>query len=279
MAEKISIRSNDHHTHPIIVHTSRGEIAASHVIHATDSFASNLIPGLKGKLFPLRGHMSAQRPGTAFPKLNGSRSWSLIGKRGFEYITQRPDSHDEEDNLANALMAGGGVVQSEHRGLDEFGIWRDDQTSAPISAYLGGILPVAFGPENWGDDRTPSRLIQLWTGCMGFTMDLLPYVGRLDGRLTGRPLPPSSSSSPETGAAAAPPPAEWISAGFNGEGMVSAWLSGVAVGLMVLGREADLPSNACGRPAGIVDTWFPEELQCSIGRVDRASIYDLARWI
>jgi glycine/D-amino acid oxidase-like deaminating enzyme len=275
-----SVRSSGHQTQPFRVHTSRGEIAAEHVIHATDSFASNLIPGLTGKLFPVRGHMSAQRPGTAFPKLNGSRSWSLIGQKGFEYITQRPDSAD--DPLANALMAGGGVVQSENRGLDELGIWRDDQTSTPIRAYLDGILPVAFGPENWGDDQCPSRLIQLWTGCMGFTLDLLPYVGHLDARLTHRPVPkPTSSSSSETeGILSSPAPAEWISAGFNGEGMVSAWLSGVAVALMVLGRE-DVPNttNACGRPAGRMDTWFPEELRCSKRRLDSASIYDFARWI
>jgi hypothetical protein len=32
-------------------------------------------------------------------------------------------------------------------------------------------------------------------------------------------------------------PAEWISAGYNGEGMVNAWMCWVALGLMVLGRE------------------------------------------
>ena len=64
--------------HPYTVYTPRGQIRATQVIHATDAFASNLIPGLTGKLFPVRGHMSAQTPGTRFPGLDGARSWSIV---------------------------------------------------------------------------------------------------------------------------------------------------------------------------------------------------------
>lgn len=40
------------------VHTPRGSITAAHIIHSTDGFAANLLPGLKGKIFPVRGHMT-----------------------------------------------------------------------------------------------------------------------------------------------------------------------------------------------------------------------------
>lgn len=57
---------------------------------------------------------------------------------------------------------------------------------------------------------------------MGFTYDSLPLVGKLPSSLTGRNLPPKSLGS------------EWMAAGFNGEGMVHAWRSGIAVAQMLL---------------------------------------------
>lgn len=273
----------DDPTRPFIVHTPRGQIAATHIIHATDAFAANLIPGLKGKLFPVRGHMTAQRPGSSFPEdMDGNRSWSIIGRRGFEYITQRPGKRSAEA-LGAELMVGGGLLAFEDRGLDEVGVWRDDGNSIATSAYLDGFMPAAFGQDEWGNDDHPSgnRIIQAWTGCMGFTCDLFPFVGRLDSQLTRRkpkvtigprkPLRQNQTQESE------PSPSEWISAGFNGEGMVLGWLSGVAVGLMVLGRDNANLQKRHGRPEGKVHDWLPPELICTPKRVASTSIYDLAR--
>lgn len=246
---------------PFTVYTPRGEITAAHIIHATDAFAANLIPGLKGKIFPVRGHMTAQEPGTLFPKLGGARSWSFIHKRGFDYITQLPETGE--------LMAGGGVVQSPEKGMDEFGIWRDDRSSYAICAYLNGLLPTIFGAHNWGADKG-ARVKMAWTGCMGFTADLLPYVGILDHKITQR-KPPTTCHSDD-----AKQPAEWISAGFQGEGMVLAWLSGVAVGLMLVGEKDEVFEEAPGIPSGRIKDWLPEELVCSRQRVDRSNVSDLA---
>lgn len=76
--ENISTTSS--YSQPFIVHTSRGDIAASHVVHATNSHTSNLVPGFRGKIFPVRGTMSAQRPGRNFPQFDGSRPWCFINK-------------------------------------------------------------------------------------------------------------------------------------------------------------------------------------------------------
>ena len=57
-------------------------------------------------------------------------------------------------------------------------------------------------------------------------------------------------------------PAEWISAGYNGEGMVNAWLCGVALGLMILGREDISAAKTSGRPQGKLHEWFPKEYIC-----------------
>ncbi|KAJ5743107.1 hypothetical protein N7533_010209 [Penicillium manginii] len=246
---------------PFVVTTPRGDIRATHVVHATDGFAANLIPGIKGKLFPIRGHMTAQSPGAYFSTLEGSRSWCIHHKRGFDYISQRPGEGE--------LMVGGGVVQSEEKGMEEFGIWRDDQISYRILAYLYGIMPTMFGTNSWGVDEAP-RPKQAWTGCMGFTPDLLPYVGKLEHSLTQRKLETLSREGDKKEAA------EWISAGFQGEGMVMAWLSGVAVGLMILGDEDDAFVECSGIPGGKVKDWLPAEFVCSKRRVDKLSITDLA---
>ncbi|EAU36666.1 predicted protein [Aspergillus terreus NIH2624] len=251
----------DNPNRPFNVHTPRGEINATHVIHATDAFAANLLPGLTGKIFPMRGHMTAQEPGPLFPQLGGARSWSFIHRRGFDYITQRPGTDGE-------LMAGGGVVQSPEHGLDEFGVWRDDRSSYAIRAYLDGLLPTIFGAHNWGADRG-ARVKMAWTGCIGFTPDLLPFVGVLDPRITQREIPKTSSSE------GARPPAEWIAAGFH-DGMVFAWLSGVAVGLMVVGEEDEVVEPAPGIPGGRIAEWLPEELVCSKQRVDGLHASNLA---
>jgi glycine/D-amino acid oxidase-like deaminating enzyme len=249
-----------------LLKTSRGYIQANTVIHATDAFAANHIPGLKGKLFPVRGHMTAQRPGSAFPNFDGKRSWSFVHKSGFDYVTQRPGEKDAAaGSLGAEIMLGGGLVQSPAQGLDEFGIWADNKTSFPIASYLGGILSVAFSSKTWGDDGGKTRVKALWSGSMGFTADMLPLVGKLESSLTRR------KTRSETDLAG-----EYIVAGFNGEGMVSAWLSSVAVGLMVLGRDDVVSDGADGRPPGQVKDWFPDQYRCSQARVTRSSLSELA---
>ncbi|KAJ5378615.1 hypothetical protein N7509_011734 [Penicillium cosmopolitanum] len=260
LATDIRIDSKDS-GRPFVVTTPRGNINATHVVHATDAFAANLIPGLKGKLFPLRGHMTAQSPGTHFAKLAGSRSWCFHHKRGFDYISQRPGEGE--------LMVGGGVIQSQDKGIDEFGIWRDDQISYPVLAYLNGLMPTIFGTNIWGVDEAP-RAKQAWTGCMGFTPDLLPFVGKLEDGLTQRKLEFPSEKDDNKEAA------EWISAGFQGEGMVMAWLSGVAVGMMIIGDEEGGFLECPGIPEGNVQDWLPREFVCSKQRVDKLSLTDMA---
>jgi len=79
---------------------------------------------------------------------------------------------------------------------------------------------------------------------------MMPFVGRLESTLTGRS--PVKVTLPEDIIY----PGEWVSAGYNGEGMVNAWGCGVALGLMVLGREESDSSKIVGRPNGPLDSWF-----------------------
>ena len=260
---------------PFLLKTSRGEIAAAHVIHATDAFAAKLVPGLKGKIFPVRGHMSAQRPGKAFPRNDGALSWSVVGKNDYEYISQRPGLPDAEDGLGAEIMIGGGATRSDDRGIGEVGQWGDDEMVHPIGSYLAGTLSLTFSPKTWGEDADGLRVKSMWTGIMGFTADMMPFIGQLSPKLTKRTVKRSRSKL-EAGPQV-PEPSEWICAGFNGSGMVLTWLSGVAVGLMVLGRENVESEGKVGRPDGTVHDWLPEEFICSPQRIFRSSIYEFPK--
>ena len=268
--------------YPYFVLTDRGAIKARHVVHATNGHVAQLVPGLRGKLAGTVGHMSAQRPGARLAGADGSRSWSIIYGRGFDYVTQRPVG---PDGRAGDLMLGGGWASSPGQGVDMLGKYDDATTDALTAAHLLGIFPAVFGPD-WGDttascdaslsdDTTPSSPADsatpskphgnnsipcIWTGVLGIPADYRPFVGRLDESTTDRPLP-SWAKNPAPGVARPEVPAgEWISAGYMGDGMVWAWLCGTAVGDMLCGRDV---------------AWLPPELRADKERVRKANMTDL----
>jgi glycine/D-amino acid oxidase-like deaminating enzyme len=224
--------------------------------------------------------MTAQRPGKNFLRLDGNVSWSVIHRKAgqLKYITQRPGAPDGVDGKGGELMLGGALVQAGGRGLDEIGVASDADVNFNVGAYLGGLLPMLFGAKNWGADAEGGRVKSMWTGIMGFTVDMMPFVGRLESRITGRVVPKGQNSEGERKRDRVEP-GEWIAAGYNGEGMVNAWLCGVAVGLMLLGRDKMDLAATPGRPGGKVADWLPTEYVISKERLDKASIYELASMI
>jgi glycine/D-amino acid oxidase-like deaminating enzyme len=96
------------------------------------------------------------------------------------------------------------------------------------------------------------------------TADALPFVGKLNSRLGARTSEDGSDGS------------EWIAAGYNGEGMVFAWLCGTALGLMIMGSEQEYISASPGFPGGTLNEWFPRELLLDNQRYDRIDVLDLA---
>ncbi|KAM0274243.1 hypothetical protein ACHAQH_008041 [Verticillium albo-atrum] len=261
--ESISTNTDGSAEFPYTIHTPRGVVRVRHVVHATNAFASHLVPGLRNKITGIRAHMSAQRPGEQFPDCRGDRSWGVVYGEAFDYVTQRPSSDGEAQG---DLMLGGGFTRSLKQGVDQVGLYDD---GAPIDAltmsHISGIFPAIFSP-NWG---TGASVEQAWSGILGMTGDFLPFVGRLDESFTGR----TAAGAKVNGVPAA---GEWVSAGFAGEGMVWAWLSGMALGIMISGsEEEDLP-EVPGRPGGKLAQWFPKELLVSRARMRSADVSNLA---
>ena len=244
--------------------TSRGTISSRHVVHATNGFAGHLIPGLRGKMTSLMAHMSSQRPGRDFPDLDGRRSWSIFyASRGFDYVTQRPS----EDGVPGDVMLGGGFTQTGKQGMDMVGVFDDSKLDGLTVAHNLGVMPAVFEPK-WGAE-SEGKPRKVWSGVVALPADGRPLVGRLDARVTGRKLPGSQTA--EDGVA----PGEWIAAGFVGNGMVWAWLSGAAVGIMLAGSEADDLPLRPGRPGGKLGDWMPDDLLPTYERVKKMDIADL----
>ncbi|KAF4151317.1 hypothetical protein CNMCM6069_004140 [Aspergillus lentulus] len=220
--------------------TPRGTIRARHVVHCTNAHVAHLVTGLKGRICPVRGQMSAQHPGTKFRSQGAEHSWLFNYDRGFDYLTQLPPSPSDAGGM---MMFGGGFSQGEGGGISDLGVSTDSELSLYADIHLSGALSAVFGRENWG--AVPVRAVeQMWTGNMGFSADGFPWVGRLPASLTRR------GQDAQRGGGA-----EWVSAAFSGEGMVLAWLCGKALGTMLLCHDNDLLDGEA------VDlSWFPEQM-------------------
>ncbi|KAI0112783.1 DAO-domain-containing protein [Hypoxylon sp. NC0597] len=239
----ISVQTPVSKDHGYEVITTHETFKCDHVVHATDAFASELIPGLRGKLTGMLGTMVALRPSARFPSVNGRRSWVISHQHGHDTATERPTSGRRSGD--------------------------DDSRLDPLPlAHLHGILPTLFAfsraqeLDGWRNRRT-------WSGIMGVTGDLLPFVGRLDASLTGR-SPGFYYDTPHT-----VEPGEWISAGYCGKGMAWAWLCGTAVGIRIAGTENEDAPPYPGRPAGPLRQWLPRGLEPTLERLEKADLGNL----
>ncbi|KAI0641091.1 FAD dependent oxidoreductase [Trametes meyenii] len=267
------------------VTTPRGSLRTRHVVHATNGWSSHLLPAFRAKICPARGAMSAQRPGTALHSgagagAPGARSYVFYrGVAGYDYLTQLPEGEHE-------LMFGGGWAQACDDGLPELGVADDGAVNHASQSYLAGALPQYFGLANWGHDAVADeeegaggsgdadvrwgsgRTKAQWSGILGISVDGLPWVGRLPEKVAGRTAPkPSLGRGLEKGekieGAGLATPGEWISAGYSGEGMVHAWMSGKALAHMIVDKEDEIAE------------WFPDVLRVTEKRWREASIDNL----
>lgn len=224
-----------------IVSTPRGYIRAKHVVHASNAHVGHLVPGFRGRVYPLRGQMSAQVPPKEFSYQGGERSWSFEYGLGSDYLTQLPkrETGGDEGDSGGEMMFGGGFVQGGFSGLEEMGVASDAELNEDVAVHLRAGLGKAF--ENIGEDGFEVK--SMWTGNMGFSVDMLPWVGKLPRSLTER----GSGQG-----------AEWVSVGYSGEGMVNAWLCGKALAMMILGEEESTKE------------WFPQHMGISEERISES---------
>ncbi|KIJ08161.1 hypothetical protein PAXINDRAFT_89294 [Paxillus involutus ATCC 200175] len=260
--------------------TPKGTVRTPHVIHATNGWSSHLLEPMRGKIIPFRGNMTIQRPGQSIPSETVQRSFVFYATEvGFDYLTQLP--HGERE-----FILGGGFTQEGQDGFEAMGNTDDSTHNKHVGAHLGGVLPRYFGEDNWGAEGQPvdesgresdvgwskGRVKAVWSGILGISVDLLPWVGRLPPSISGRSATPNAPKNPGSHSIntkdkvfVCAPPGEWIAAGYSGEGMVHAWMSGKALAEMVLGREHE----------GNLAEWFPEIMRVTTGRWKKARAENL----
>jgi glycine/D-amino acid oxidase-like deaminating enzyme len=214
------------------VFTQFSTITTRNVILATNGYTPYLLKMLQGAIVPMRGQITAQRPGPA-NKLSCplSTTYSFIYRDGYEYMIPRP----LEDGTQHIII-GGGLGRLPASGATEYGTVDDGSLNPRITKYLHHSLTGYFGPETWGestDTHASERIVQEWTGIMGATADGRPLVGQVPGKQ-----------------------GMWISAGFNGHGMVLCLKAAQALVEMVKGEETP--------------EWFPESFLITEERLGRA---------
>ncbi|KAI5209824.1 hypothetical protein AUEXF2481DRAFT_5806 [Aureobasidium subglaciale EXF-2481] len=185
--------------------TSRGDVETANLIIATNGYTAHLLPQMQGIIVPLRGQITAQRPGSKLPIL--VTTYSFIYAEGYEYMISRPSSTSD----AGTIIIGGGLGRLANAGASEFGTTRDAELNDEISAYLYDCTAGYFG-DNWGEDATAGRIVKEWSGVMGTSSDGLPYVGAMPDM-----------------------PGVFICASFNGHGMVLCLKSGEALSDIIVG--------------------------------------------
>ena len=215
-----------------LVDTKRGKIMAQKVILATNGYTGFLCGDLQDVIVPLRGQITAHRPGLNMPAGGLETTYSFIYANGYEYMIPRP----RRSKFQGDIVIGGGLTHAAEEGLFEFGNTDDTTLNHEISKYLTNTTPRYFG-NSWGEDQVEGRIRREWTGIMGYSPDGFPFVGQVPGKEN-----------------------LWISASFQGHGMVLCFMCARALAKMMTGEDKELQG------------WFPEVFRISEERMRKRFI-------
>lgn len=157
-----------------MIETSRGTVEAERIVLATNGYTANLYPALQGTIVPLRGEVTAHRPGNSMPRSGLPTTYSFIYEDGYEYMVARPKGSVFEGDI----VIGGGLTKGDKKGLYEYGTTDDTTTDPAIIRYLKESTLNYFGAY-WGDDHQEGRIRKVWSGIMGYSADGFPLVGKV----------------------------------------------------------------------------------------------------
>ncbi|KAH7147197.1 FAD dependent oxidoreductase superfamily, partial [Dactylonectria estremocensis] len=181
-----------------IVETPRGKMRAGKVIHASNAYASALLPEYSKSIIPCKGICCriAVPEGATAPLLNNS------------YITRTQDNtlsyfvprHD------GSIVVGGAA--SVFRPFKEQ--WYDNVDDSVLidsaKDYYEGYMQRTYS----GWEQSGAEISNIWTGVMGYSYDSNPHIGKVPHK-----------------------DGQFILAGFNGHGMPVIWLAAKELAQMV----------------------------------------------
>ncbi|KAJ7694589.1 FAD dependent oxidoreductase [Mycena rosella] len=202
--------------------TPRGAVKCTYVVHATNAYASHLLPHMAGPgpagIVPVRGQVLAMRANASLAALS-TTSW--VGNAGYWF--PRPVHSADEAPL---VILGG--ARTAAGAPFEVGVTDDGEINPSVGRVLRAFLPALF-PGMYEPGREPEAE---WTGIMGYTTLNIPFVG-----------PVLDVARPDAHAG------QFIAAGYAGHGMPRAFACAEAVVGMIAAERAGRVWEA---PA-----WFP----------------------
>ena len=172
--------STDSKVRGYAVHTTRGQIAARHVVLATNAYTSHLLPEFSDLIVPTRGVMSALLPPRGSGRLQNS--YGFVGAMGAnpahdDYLNQRP--FEGVPNSSGHLMFGGGRVAAK---LSAIGKTDDSVLDEGSAKYLRQSLLklMTLGGDTEGLKELEAT--HQWSGIWGTSKDHHPWVGAVPER-------------------------------------------------------------------------------------------------
>ncbi|KAF3906661.1 hypothetical protein ABW20_dc0109789 [Dactylellina cionopaga] len=199
------------------VHTSRGALTAPIVIHATNAFASHLVPAMRDVIYPVRAQMSALEPPKSLISKPLTHTYGLVdGERiKAEYLVQEDT---RTDGTGGAFLLGGGRKFAKDQGV---GVTDDSNVDPEVGNYLRSSIGKYFDDEcgyPTADKMCDAKY--MWSGIMGFSADERPWVGKVPGT-----------------------EGQYILAGFEGHGMAYTTGSAQALAQILHHRYPVLPDD------------------------------------
>ncbi|ORY24894.1 FAD dependent oxidoreductase-domain-containing protein [Naematelia encephala] len=180
------------------IETPRGNINTKSVVIATNAYTSSILPEFKTKILPVRGSACSITPAPSHSA--GAVPGPLRYTYGLRFGTGEVDYMIPRQGRGRIPGRGdqsyilGGAKGCFLSNLDEwYNNKRDNEEMPGVREYFEGYMAKYFakwdGNENGNVDR-------VWSGVLGYSADLLPYVGEVPDR-----------------------PGVFICAGFTGHGM------------------------------------------------------------
>ena len=162
--------------------TDSVEVKTPKVIHATNGYSSYLLPELKGRVIPLKGHVAAIPPSPEFEAKSLDTTMAFIWDSDYDYLIQRQAG-------GKHLILGGGDLEHPEGLTGPLGDSDDSVMNQEIAISLKQFPENVFegwsrfedGNEKVGDPKNTSET-KVWTGIMGISKDYLPFLGELPGK-------------------------------------------------------------------------------------------------
>lgn len=205
------------------VETDKGSIGCWAVVHATNAYASYLIPSLRGP----KGVLGCKAECIAIPpNVPAAGDPCLRGGLGFDefmhYVIQRPND--------GPLIYGWSGVEMVANYDDSDALPKSDDKKPAGHGEMAGFLESAF-PQRFKGIDWDQHVSHRWTGIQGFTETGASLVGR------------HSEDSP----------GEFICVGHNGEGMGRCFASATVMTDRLLHYLEDKDESSWTAP-----DWFPK---------------------